>query len=239
MQWKASSIALGLLGLLTISTTTRAAVITVSSGSPPPINNLDVANLVADTSGDSLWNDRPVQGQTFTTSPTAGYLFSITVLLRDDDPDPPAGILDGWKDWTLRFGTPSGLPGTLQSVAVNQVARYDADAPTGSYFTFHLDSPIALAASTTYAFDIGVDASEEGWPQGIPSIRKSGDTYSGGQRYAGVFPNQFGQSGEFDINGVSGDLIFHADIAETIPLPAPLVMGAAALGMLGIRRRIG
>jgi len=215
-----------------LAATANAGTITVS-GTAPTVDGGDIANLVDDTGGSPLWSDRNVIGQTFTTGATAGNLNAVTVLIVDADQNPPADTIDGWKDWSLRFGTVDALPGTLTAV-VDEIVRYTPDASSPSYFTFTFDSPIALAASTTYAFDVGVKGSENGWQAGIPQSRNSGDTYAGGQRYSGAKPQDFPN---YSVSSQSGDMIFHADITA-IPEPASLALAAfGLLGLIGFSRR--
>jgi len=212
----------------------NAATISVST-TAPTVDGSDQANLVASTGGLSIYGDRPVQGQTFTTSADAGQsLLSLTVAISEGTGTPD--IFEGWKDYLVRFGTVDTLSSGTLTPIYEEVTRQNDDLSLNDehYHTFIFDTPIALAANTTYAFDIGVAGSQNGWPDGIPSLRRSGDSYAGGQRYQGAQTNQADTN--YGINGTSGDILFHADIA--VPEPGSLaLLGLGGLMMIKRRRR--
>jgi len=213
----------------------NAAIISVST-TAPTVDGADIANLVAPTASAPTFNDRPVQGQTFTTGSDLGQqLNALTVMISETN----GTVFEGWKDYRIRFGTPDSPLTTLTPI-INEVARYNPDLVTNTqyYFTFTLDTPIALAANTSYMFDVGVAGSQEGWQSGIPNIHRSGDDYAGGSRTQGSNTNQ--ADSNFNVNTQSGDLIFHADIsAAVVPEPASLtvMMSVFGLGLLLTRRR--
>jgi len=208
-----------------------AATIT-NSLTAPIVDGDDIANLAAATGSASVWSDRPVQGQTFTSSATGGDLNSITVQIFESAANAP---INGWKDYQLRFGTMDLTPSAEAiNVAVVTVDRYDPDADADSYLTFTFDTPISLTASTVYGFDLGVEASQAGWQAGIPAVRTTGDEYAGGQRIQGSRPNQIdnitGQPNGVSLTG--GDLVFHLDI-----VPEPSSLALLAMGGLVVARR--
>ncbi|MBI1338182.1 MAG: PEP-CTERM sorting domain-containing protein [Phycisphaera sp.] len=215
-----------------VTTAANAGVITVST-SAPTVDGADVANLVSPSGSTLIYGDRPVQGQTFTTSAAAAQqLVSLTVMISEGT----GLVFDGWKDYRIRFGTPDS-PLTTLAPTINEVVRYnpDLDVSTQYYFTFTFDTPIALAASTVYMFDVGVNGSQEGWGNGIPSIYQSGNTYAGGTRTQGAKTTL--AASDYGVSGASGnDLIFHADIA-IIPEPASVALLALGSTMLLPRRR--
>lgn len=212
-----------------------AAVIAVSP-TAPTVDGGDIANLANPTGSESIWSDRPIQGQTFTSGSTGGTLNAITVRLSEGD-----GEILGWKDYQLRLGTIDMGTNTINPSVVT-VERYTPDADSNDYFTFTLDTPIALTASTLYGFDIGIEGSQEGWQAGIPAIRTTGDEYAGGQRYSGSKPNQIDNTTGLpnNVNLASGDLVFHLDIeteSAVIPSPTAALAGVVGLGGLALRRR--
>jgi hypothetical protein len=206
-----------------------AALIT-NSATAPTVDGDDVANLGAPTGGQSIWSDRPVQGQTFTSPATGGELVSVTIQLNEGANAP----IDGWKDYQLRVGTVDTGAGTITPLLVT-VDRYTPDANNDSYFTFTFDSPITLAPSVLYGFDVGVEASSTGWQSGIPQIRTTGDDFAGGQRFSGSKTNQIDNTTGLPntISLGNDDLAFHADI---VPEPGSLALIALG-GLFAMRRR--
>lgn len=202
-----------------LTSAAHSAVLSVST-TAPTVDGLDIANLVAPTGSTLIYSDRPVQGQTFTTGGTAGSLTALTVMISETT----GTVFEGWKDYRIRFGTHND-PLTTLTATVNQTPRYNPDLVTFTnyYFTFTLDAPIALAANTSYMFDVGVQASQEAWPTGIPSIHQSANTYAGGTKTSGA---QTGQAAtKFTVSrATNNDLIFHANI-ELPPAPDITVSG--------------
>ena len=205
-----------------------AALIT-NSVTAPATDADDIYNLGAPTTGQAVWSDRPVQGQTFTTSAAGGDLVAITFQL-DEGANAP---INGWKDYQLRIGTIDLGNNTITPLVVT-VDRYTPDADNDSYFTITLDTPLSLAPNTLYGFDIGVEASQTGWQSGIPSIRITGDDYAGGQRYQGAKTNLIDNTTGLpnSISPTSGDLVFHLNI-----VPEPGSLALMGLGGLLIARR--
>ncbi|MFK7790887.1 MAG: hypothetical protein AB8C95_15520, partial [Phycisphaeraceae bacterium] len=128
------------LTLSALALPSTAGIISVGTTAPTG-DGADQFNLVARTAGASIFGDRPVQGQTFTTTADSGQeLVSLTVSLRDNT----GLVFDGWKDYLIRFGTITS--GTLTPIH-EEVIRQNDDlaASTDIYHTFTFDAPIALS----------------------------------------------------------------------------------------------
>ena len=220
--------------LVAAATSASASTITASL-TAPTVDGGDIANLGAPAAGQQLlWGDRGVQGQSFTTGADASLLFAITYQLNEGGNAP----IQGWKDYQFRFGTITGSVGNYDiAPTLVEVTRYDFDEPNFTFFTYTFDAPIALAANTTYYFDVGIENSQNGWPDGIPAIQVTGDNYAGGSRWNGARPNQIDNTTGVDTglsNPHGNDLIFHADI---VVIPEPGSMALLGLGGLLIARR--
>jgi hypothetical protein len=190
------------LAALVALTAAPAGAVTVSANpAAPAVDQLDVANLAAYTGGNLIWTDRPTQGQSFTTGSQWGEINAVTVQL---------GATPGWKDYLFRFGTLTGISGDTFNPTTSQTVRYEPDFVADHYLTFTFDAPVLLQPNTTYGFDIGVAASEEGWQGGIPSVRNTGDLYLGGRSFNAGRPSNPGT----DLSLATNDSVFHADIDD-------------------------
>ncbi|BCX46925.1 hypothetical protein HAHE_08330 [Haloferula helveola] len=212
-DWNFSTLAAPLIGTLT------------TSASAPIPSGLDQSNLDAATGGQSIWTDRPAQGNTFTSDATGGALKSITVQLTDGD-----GTISGWKDYIVRVGTVTlGSPNVFNEIS-SEVIRQDADIPSGSYYTFTLGAPVELAPSTLYAFQVGLAGSQQSHTAGIPQLRSTGDVFAGGQRFTGENP---GAGLGTALNLTSGDLVFHLAIEHPMdPSPFRVVTAGGDLDLM-------
>ncbi|MFK7911309.1 MAG: choice-of-anchor R domain-containing protein [Akkermansiaceae bacterium] len=215
-----------LLGTLAFTVSANAAIIS-HNGSAPGIDGGDIANLVASTGNVNLWSDRPQQAQSFLTGGTAATLNAITIQL---------GGQEGRKDYNVRLGTVSG--GVFTPTFADETS-YTASVAPDQFVTFQLDSPIALAANTLYAFDVGIVGSSTGWQSGITTTRTSGNEYADGARFQGSNANNYDDANSLDgynYNAQGNDLIFHLDISV---VPEPSVFALFGLGGLALilRRR--
>lgn len=60
----------------------HAATVSVHA-TKPAVEGLDQANLALSTANETMWPDRPILGNTFTSDPQGGALNSITVQITD------------------------------------------------------------------------------------------------------------------------------------------------------------
>lgn len=215
---------------------TAANAATLSVGAVAPTSDgADISNFTSGGSdalnvsggGDDFTyvaGNRPAQGQSFTTgSDLSGYLLtSITVQHRDYS----AGFNDDFQFGTLTVRVGTVLAGTFSLISSDSVAITNANGlfsdAGGEYLTFTFDTPIALAANTVYGFD---------WdnPGGYFEMNgTSSDVYAGGSAY------NSGAIGDATATDLTGDRVFHVDLA-VIPEPSIALLGG--LGVLGLLRR--
>ncbi|MFK7849785.1 MAG: PEP-CTERM sorting domain-containing protein [Akkermansiaceae bacterium] len=225
------SVLLSCTGLL------NAASISVSSTAPTTDTD-DIANLVAATGSEQIWNDRRIQGQTFKTAASLyGHeLNAITVQIFDNDATPgPADRIEGWKDYRFRVGKVGS--GTFTPF-YDAITRYDPDATANDYHTLTFTSPLFLAGDQDYAFEVGLAASQDSFSTGIIRVNRSGDTFADGFRYQ-TSENQNTKT-LLETSNVPGsgtlDLVFALDITS-IPEPTSLALiGLSGLALLRRRR---
>ena len=191
--------ALVLVAMMLLATTTlHAANASFSTTAPTPGPD-DIANLTgAPVLGSNvasgipeacyLADDRPVQGQVFTTGPNpSGYLLTA-VTLRHVTYSTYALVPD--LTYTIRIIRPMGGT-TLLSVLVTETATVPASAPnniptidggnsqgagSGRYVTFTFANPIALSPNTTHGFDVAGGSTRHYWE----CDGTSSDAYAGG-----------------------------------------------------------
>jgi hypothetical protein len=190
---------------LLITRGANAANVSFSATAPKP-GPLDIANLSgARTEYDNvnygdhdaiyLADDRPIQGQTFTTGTNAtGYqLQSIT--LREVNCETFCLVPD--LKYTIRITKPSAdklevmatemgeaatsAPGNFRSIS----GGGEPGMGSGSFITFALEKPVRLEPGTTYGFDVsGGTTTRHYWQMdGTAS-----NTYSSGTAYS-ILPN--------------------------------------------------
>jgi len=172
------------------------------STTAPTLGPDDIANLTGASGGGSnvssgdpnatyLADDRPVQGQVFTSGANpSGYLLTA-VTLRHVPYSTYALVPD--LTYTIRITRP--LAGTALSVAATETAIVPASTPnniptidggnsegpgSGRYVTFTFANPIALSPNATYGFDVTGGTARHYWE----CDGTSSDAYSGGAAYS-------------------------------------------------------
>jgi hypothetical protein len=218
----------GMIFIAAVSAVNFAAILvhaaTVSvSATKPAVEGVDQANLVVSTGNETIWPDRSILGNTFTSDPQGGALNSITVQITDDKK-----IL-GWKDYVIRVGAVTlGEPNAFYEIS-SEIGRQTTDIDAGSYVTFTLDTPVELVAHTLYAFQVGLSKSEEDWQSGTPALASGSDTFTGGQYITGgkvdVAP---GSSLELQ----TGDLIFHLGITAGSGSSPSVLLGLGGVNLI-------
>src|SRR2546426_2531743 len=167
------------------------------SAKAPTLGSSDISNLIGATTesenvneGDHdatyIADDRPIQGQTFTTGTNfAGYQLRA-VTLREVNHETYALVPD--LKYAIRIIKPSGS--TLE-VIDTETAQAAAATPenfpsiaegaqmgtgSGRFITFTLTKSVALKPNTTYGFDVGGGSARHYWPGG----RTAPHSYPGG-----------------------------------------------------------
>jgi hypothetical protein len=185
---------------LSLATATHAAQVSFSAKAPTPGPN-DIANLVGanaeinsvsdgDNDATYLADDRPVQGQTFTTGTNAAGYQLRAVTLREVKHETYALVPD--LKYTIRITKPSDK--TLEVIAT-ETAQAAATAPgnfrsigdgaemgvgSGGFIAFTLDQPVTLKPNTTYGFDVGGGNTRHYWQ----TDGTASDVYAGGEAYS-------------------------------------------------------
>ena len=205
---------------------------------PPTPGRSDIANLSgADSENDNIRNgdhdatyianDRPIQGQTFTTGTnSAGYQLR-SVTLRAVKHETYALVPD--LKYTIRVTKPSA--DNLQVVA-SETAWVAAEAPqnfttisdgaeigngSGAFITFTFEKPVTLKPKTTYGFDVGSGQTRHYWQ----TDGTASNVYTGGEAYSS------GASGVGDdkLKLHPGDRVF---VVAMVPASAPLASQSTA-----------
>ena len=231
-------------------TTTKAATLTFSSSAPTggsaSISNWTGATFDADNVGGSgvnsngspnngsandgttyVANNRPAQGQTFTTgSNTGGYqLTAITVRMQGYTNNTASGSnIGGYglastsSKFRIRVGTLSGttfIPLTIETATSGGTGTPGTGATAngpGTYLTFTLKAPIILQPNTTYAFDLGT-SSDYFEMLGIRDGATGGNPYTSGTAYTS------GASGVANgtVTTQTGDRVFQVSLSTYTP----------------------
>jgi hypothetical protein len=234
--------------LAAITSSLQAATL-VFSTTAPTVDDADISNFTGTASdganvangndaGTYLAHDRGSIGQAFTTGANAGgytlsaFSFqSVTYGGTYGYTNDNAGMT-----LTLRVGTIATTTLTTLSTEFIALTGLEANQPAngfpatgnGNFVTFTLAAPLALAANTSYFFDV---------------------THTGGASYffetngtnTDSLPNSqaYYTAGKLDTTAIldTGDRVFHADIAA-VPEPSAALLGVLGVtGVLALGRR--
>lgn len=215
-----------------IGNSSEAGMITVS-GSAPTVDDADIAMLITAGGNDlggtagHVWNNRPLQGQSFSTlSDPSGYLLdSVTLQHRGST------ISNNTATFTVRIGTVSGT--TFTPIALEDSNNTISYNP-GNYITFNFDSQVALLPNTVYGFDWDTTG------DGFVTNNNDDSFYTGGTGFHHG-ANGIGDDMNLVFPAPGNDRVFHINLT-TAPVPEPSSMLLAVLCIGGltahrIRRR--
>ncbi len=155
-----------------------AATMSVNLGVPPTVDGADIASLsgLVDIGGNQghAWNNRPSQGQTFTTGGAAGgyTLDAYSLRVRVDQGSTIS------SNWEIRVGEVDG-GGVFNTIATENAAGVTIPNSTSgnnypSYITFGLDTPLTLSPNTLYGIDLDPNGG------GFISLSDNTNPYAGG-----------------------------------------------------------
>ena len=218
----------------------RAATASFSTD-PPPAGFIIISNLTgAYTSGTQnaalnsnvddpryVADDQPAQGQTFKTGNDSNGYKLIAVTLRQVTYD-TFSLVPG-INYTVRITRPLST-NTLTVIATETAEVVDdftdcgtcnfptissglsKGAGSGRFITFTLDTPVALAANTTYGFDVAGGNVRHYWETdgrdftpGGPGGGSATDPYLGGNAYSSGLSNGHGDT---SMTNRAGDRVF-------------------------------
>jgi len=218
--------------ILSWATAAPAAQVSFSKTAPKPGPN-DISNLTcADSENDNVDNgdheatyiadDRPVQGQTFTTGTNAAGYQLQSVVLREVPYDTYALVPD--LTYTIRITKPSGssfsviaqesatVPATTSGNFSSIGDGGEMGMGSGGFITFTLSKPVQLQPNTIYGFDISGGRTRHYWQ----TAGTVSDAYKRGEAYS------IGINGKFMPR--KGDHVF---VATLVPASAAIVGQAA------------
>jgi len=196
-----------------------------TSATAPTVDGADIASLTgtADAGGDQghLWNNRPRQGQSFTTGGNAaGYTLSaVTIRARVDQ-----GGGTTSPNWDIRIGTIDGS-NVFSPIATESATG--VNIPNGNpsdWVTWTLAATVNLSPNTLYGFDVFPDGNGFITMNDITNPYAGGSGFSSGDNLPASPPNPLTLRTTVDRN-------FHVDM-EVIPEPSTFAL--AALGLLGL-----
>jgi hypothetical protein len=206
---KPNSALLSTLVALVLSSISASAATMSASSTAPVVNGLDIANYGTVTATDKWFVENSAagaaKGQTFKTGATPVLLKAITYQTS-------SGAMPT-KGYAIRVGTVSGSTFTqIASENASQTVAWSA----GNYVTWTFDTPVPLAANTTYGIDVGMISSTTAWQTGMPYLNNTGNVYANGARYS------TGTSGigTATITTSNSDRIFHLDLQHPLK-PSP------------------
>lgn len=184
-----------------------AAQVSFSAKAPTPGPN-DIANLaaantpihnVSDGDHDATYiaDDRPVQGQTFTTGTNSSGYQLRAVTFREVKHETYALVPD--LKYTIRITQPSG---TSLEIIASETAEAGGTASgnipsigdggemgngSGAFVTFTFDKPVTLKPNTFCGFDVGGGSARHYWQTDgtVSNAYAGGEAYSSGAAGAG------------------------------------------------------
>ena len=223
----------------------------VLSTSQPTVSTDDIANLVGaaadrDNVGSAASDggnndgttyiafDRPAQGQTFVTPPSALAYTLNAITIRHTGYT--ANTVDTWyrmsanNAFTIRVTNPAvdgtsafvlgsetyTLSGSEDNIFSVNTASSSLNG-TGTWFTFYLDTPVELAPGTLYGFDLGTQQSFFEL-HGIKDSAESGNPYLHGSAYT----SGSGGSGNNSFSTAPGDRVFIIHLTADSPADGDL-----------------
>ena len=184
---------------LSLAGAVQAAQVSFSSKAPTLDTN-DIANLkdagteldnVSSGDHDATYiaDDRPIQGQTFTTGASPGGYQLRAITLREVKYETYASVPD--LRYAIRITKPSSskleiitaetaeaaraAPGNIPSIADGGMGP-----GSGAFITFTFDKPVLLKPNTTYGFDLGGGSTRHFWQTDGTTV----NAYAGGEAYS-------------------------------------------------------
>ena len=187
----------------------RKVLATMSvAAAPPTVDGADIAMLNSagqfDPGGNEghIWNNRPVQGQSFTTgSDPNGYTLTSFTLQNEENTNG-----GNTATFTGRIGSVSG--NTFNPIRVETSNNSIAYDTTNSYITFTFDNPVDLLPNTTYGFDLATTGA------GFTTWANDNSNYGGGEGYS---TGANGSPDDANLIFRNVDRIFHLNIAVDAP----------------------
>ncbi len=158
------NVVLILVGLVAMTTVTRAAV-AVSFGETVPTSNI-ITSYEPGPQDALTWLRTPdvsrLVAQSFITPGGSDYLMSAITMklnqsLADSFPAPSGFTIDFYQ---LTSPGQSPATGTFISTQVGTMQPTTAEATANSYFTFELDAPVSLTAGTSYGYVLAFTSAE-------------------------------------------------------------------------------
>ena len=231
---RSTTLAIAAAATLTAATLpSTAAVITISS-SAPVLDAVDVVQASFDNNDLNRATDftdaTDPAGQTFTTPASSVPLRvnAITVKGKGNGATfTNAGF--GGKDLTLQFGTFSSA-GVFTAIDVfndSIPTPFNPNTQGDDYLTFTLDTPLAVEASTQYAFTLKGFNLNDGNYFGLAS--SSADTLAGGSAFNLARSTRTATS-------LSYDRTFFVDL-QAVPEPSSLLFAVSAGAGLALTRQ--
>ncbi len=191
------------VGSLVCARAALAAVTMSVSPAAPAVNPPDIAQLVgnADIGGDQghIWNNRPVQGQSFLTGSNPGGYLLNAVTFQNLNNTTTSGV------FAIRVGT---IDGTSITTVRRETAANTVSYAPGNFITAALNTPVWLMPNQLYGVDWGSSGAgfvtRNNWDS-------DGNLYSDGAAYS---------SGSGSVPGATltfhaADRVFHLALADS------------------------